>query len=84
MAIFITRFTDGLKLGPRRFEIYRDLTKRAIKKLKEKMMRMDRSVRMNRSQSQSSITSIASVESLIDSENGQITVKHAELQDGPA
>ena len=52
LAVFITRFSDGSKMGPRRFDVYRDPTKRAVKKYRIKKDRLDRINRLNRSQSQ--------------------------------
>ena len=36
IAVFITRYSEGTKMGARRFEVYRDLTQKAVRKFKEK------------------------------------------------
>ena len=69
IAVFVARYSDGSKLGPRKFDIYRDLTKKAIKKMRIKVDKLNRSSQLQRSHSQisqSSLASMASMDSLVD------------------
>ena len=52
LAIHVARYHSGVKMGPRRFDIYKDLAKKAIKTAKQKQAKLDRVNRLHRSSSQ--------------------------------
>ena len=58
LAIYVARYSDGSKMGPRRFEVYKDMVKKACKKFREKQERLVRVNRLRRSQSQTSMLSM--------------------------
>ena len=60
IAVYIAHFHRGTNLGPRWFEIYKELTKKACKALKIRQDKLDRFNRLHRSSSQLSQLSTAS------------------------
>ena len=81
IAVFIARFSDGSKMGPRRFDVYKDLTRKAVKKLREKMDKLARVNRLRRSSSQLSQLSqfSASQEELNNQETELMNTKQKEV-----
>ena len=71
LAIYITCYSDGVKMGSRRFEIYRELAKKAIKKYRVKHTRLDRKNRLHRSQSQLSQLSADELQQEVESVDSQ-------------
>ena len=64
IAVFVARFTDGTKMGPRRFDVYKEMVQKAVKGFRMKMKRLDRTNRLRRSQSQTSMLSIDDMENM--------------------
>ena len=60
VAVHVARYQDRTKLGPRHFVIYKDLVKKAVKVMKQKLARLERANRLRRSVSQSSQLSVDS------------------------
>ena len=60
IAVFIARYYGGKHLGKRRFEIYEQLTEKAVQKCRAKIDRLSRSNRLQRSGSQLSQLSLLS------------------------
>ena len=75
LAVFIARYYGGTHLGKKRFEIYQELTKKAVKLLQVKLEKFSRASRLKRSISQSSQTSLLSIASQEDEqEHDQVEV----------
>ena len=62
IAVYVARYHAGPKLGVRQFEIYKTLTEKAGKMLRNKLDRLNRNNLLSRSQSQLSILSQTSQE----------------------
>ena len=80
IAVFIIRYHSGPKMGYRRFEIYKDLAKKAAGYLKGKLEKLQRDNRSRRSGSQLSLLSITSMVSAASSidEEIQLQEKHSD------
>ena len=63
LAIFTVRYFGQRKLGPQRFEIYKSLAQKAVKKYRVKMEKLDRANRLQRSGSQLLQLSALSIDS---------------------
>ena len=60
IVVHVTRYHNYDKLGPRHFQIYKDLTKKAVKQLNQKLARLSRISRQHRSSLQLSQLSLIS------------------------
>ena len=61
VCVFIARYS-GPRMGPRRFDIYKSLTKRTVQQLRQKLDKLNRANRLERSNSQLSQSSMLSQE----------------------
>ena len=57
MAVYVARYHNNRKLGPRRFEIYKNFIKKAARIFNKKQSKLDCAKRLQRSNSQSSMLS---------------------------